>query len=222
MARDAQNTYHCTKNDPEKRSATLSDGSPAVSFNAADRFSAPYGLETYARRTVERLVSAIEPNDDQGEPPLLPILNRYKPIGSTSAVDFLTTRPCVPTTKSHINQAVADTQQWEQSAAFWLEQSPLVAFYARNDHMEFTIPYEFQGISHSYTPDFVVRLTNALTLVLEIKGLEDAQDQAKHQAAQRWVAAVNHWGQLGQWDFRVCYDPYVLPQILNQVLDTVT
>ncbi len=41
---------------------------------------------------------------------------------------------------------------------------------------------------------FVVRLANGLMLILEIKGIEDEQDRAKHQAAQRWVAAVNHWG----------------------------
>ncbi len=57
--------------------------------------------------------------------------------------------------------------------------------YARNDHMDFGIGYEFQSIQHTYTPDFVVRLTNGLMLILEIKGIEDEQDRAKHQAAQR-------------------------------------
>ena len=33
------------------------------------------------------------------------------------------------------------------------------------------------------------------------------QDRAEHQAAQRWIKAVNNWGQLGQWDFHVCKDP---------------
>ena len=59
------------------------------------------GLEKYATLTAERLLSAIEPNDKEGEPPLLPILDRYKPIGSTSAVNFNTTRPCHATVKSH-------------------------------------------------------------------------------------------------------------------------
>lgn len=39
------------------------------------------GLATYVERAVERLYDAIEPNDEQGESPLLPILNRYKPVG---------------------------------------------------------------------------------------------------------------------------------------------
>jgi hypothetical protein len=36
------------------------------------------------------------------------------------------------------------------------------------------------------------------------------QDRAKHQAAKRWVSAVNNWGQLGRWDFQVCKDPQLL------------
>jgi type III restriction enzyme len=175
------------------------------------------GLETYVKRMVGRLIDAIEPDDEQGEPPLLPILNRYKPIGSTAEVNFKTTRPCFGTTRSHINQVVADTVKWEQSAAFRIEQAKLI--YARNDHMEFVIPYEYLGVSHGYTPDFLVRLKEGLTLILEIKGYEDDQDLAKHQAAQRWIKAVNNWGQLGHWDFHVCKDPQMLGKELVWLRD---
>src|SRR5206468_4090508 len=61
------------------------------------------GLETYFRRVVDRLLTAIEPDEAEGESPLLPILNRYEPIGSTADVNFLTVRPCASTRKSHIN-----------------------------------------------------------------------------------------------------------------------
>jgi len=64
--------------------------------------------------------------------------------------------------------------------------------------LEFTSPYEFEGVVHTYVPDFLVRLVNGVTLILEIKGHETEQDRAKHQAAQRWVRAVNHLGKLGQ------------------------
>jgi type III restriction enzyme len=147
--------------------------------------------------------------------PLIPIPNRYKPIGSTAEVDFKTTRPCYATIKSHINHVVLDTATWEQSAAFRLEQSGAVAFYARNDHLEFVIPCEYLGISHGYTPDYLVRLTNDVTLILEIKGYEDDQDRAKHQAGQRWKAAVNRWGQLGLWDFHLCRNPQMLGRELE-------
>ncbi len=173
------------------------------------------GLQTYAERTVGLLLDAIEPNDEEGEPPLLPILNRYKSTGSTAEVDFKTTRPYYGTFKSHINQVVLDTGKWEQSVAFRLEGSKTVTSYARNDNLEFAIPYEFLGVAHNYLPDFLVRLTNGVTLILEVKGYEDDQDRAKHQAAQRWVAAVNHWGKLGRWAFAVCRDP----QLLNLELE---
>jgi type III restriction enzyme len=108
------------------------------------------------------------------------------------------------TQRSHINLVVADTATWESSGAFRLEQSRAVKFYARNDHLGFRIPYEYQGIDHNYEPDFLVRLQNDITLILEIKGYEDDQDKAKHNAAKRWVSAVNNWAQLGVWDFHVC------------------
>jgi len=105
---------------------------------------------------------------------------------------------------------VSDTVTWEQSAAFRLEQSDKVKFYARNDHLGLTIPYEYQGVDHAYTPDFLVRLLHDLTVVLEIKGYEDDETKAKHNAAQRWISAVNNWGQLGRWVFHVCRDPQLL------------
>ena len=166
----------------------------------------------------ERLVDAIEPRTEEGEPPLLPILNRYKPIGSTAEVNFKTTRPCFVTTRSQINLVAADTRSWEQAAAFRLEQSKAVKFYARNDHLELVIPYEYQGISHAYTPDFLARLIDDTTVILEVKGFEDEQDRAKYQAAQRWVSAVNNWGQLGRWDFHVCLDPQMLGHDLERLV----
>jgi len=181
-----------------------------VNFHGCD--PCELGLDTYVTRTVERLIEAIEPDDEQGEAPLLPILNRYKPIGSTGEVNFKTTKPCFATSLSHINQVVADTQAWEQSAAFRLEQTKLI--YAKNDHLEFTIPYEYFGISHAYVPDFLVRMEASVTLLLEMKGYLDDQDLAKHQAAKRWCSAVNNWGQLGRWVFHVCKDPQMLGQEL--------
>jgi len=133
-------------------------------------------------------------------------------------VGVKTVRPCVGTAKSHINLVVADTGSWEQAAVFRLEQSAAVVAYARNDHLEFTIPYEFQGITHAYTPDFLVRLENGVTLILEIKGEEDERDRAKHQAATRWVRAVNHWGKLGIWAFHVCKDPQRLGEEITSLL----
>ena len=44
----------------------------------------------------------------------------------------------------------------------------------------------------------------------KIKGFEDDQTKAKHTAANRWVEAVNNWGQLRRWAFHVCRNPQLL------------
>jgi type III restriction enzyme len=165
------------------------------------------GLQTYAQRIVKLLVAAIEPDDEQGEAPLIPLLNRYKQIGSTAHVHFKTVRPVQVTQKSHINYVACHTSSWEQAAMFQLEASPHVICYARNDRLEFNIPYEFYENQRVYEPDFLVKLTNGITLILEIKGQAYPDTDAKHQAAKRCVSAVNNWGKLGRWNFLVCWEP---------------
>ncbi len=165
------------------------------------------GLETYMKRVSERLMDAIQPDDEQGEPPLLPILNQYNPVASTADVDFKTVQRVHSTAKSHVNQVVLDTKTWESAAAFRLEQAPIVSRYVRNDQLGLNIPYQYEDASHYYEPDFLVGLTNGLTVILEIKGYQTDQDAAKHEAARRWVSAVNNWGEMGRWEFHVCRDP---------------
>jgi hypothetical protein len=101
--------------------------------------------------------------------------------------------PCVSSHAEDIDRVVLDTEQWERSATFTLEASENVVLYARNDHLGFGIPYEFYGVPHTFQPDFLVRLKNGVTLVLEIKGMVSDQDEAKAEAAKRWFAAVNNW-----------------------------
>jgi type III restriction enzyme len=100
---------------------------------------------------------------------------------------------------------------------FQLEASKDVLFYARNDRLEFNIPYELYGNSLFYQPDFLVRLTNGMTLILEIKGQMHEETEAKHQGARRWVSAVNNWGKLGQWDFVVCRDPQRVSALIDDI-----
>ena len=182
------------------------------------------GLEKYSTLIVERLRDAIHPDDTAGEPPLLPILNRYRPTGSTSGVDFVTTRPTSPSTKSHINSVVQHST-WEADAAKLLDSCDLVSFYARNDHLGLTIKYEYIGVDHDYEPDFIVRMSSALTIILEIKGYEihnPEQVNSKHEAAKKWVRAVNNLGDFGKWQFLVCRDLNdLLPSLSRIVTGTV-
>ena len=174
------------------------------------------GLAKYVRRIKDRLLDAIEPDEGQGELPLLPILNRYKPTGTTGDVDFTTKRNVHGTDRSHVNAVVLDSK-WEQTAAFYLEQQRDHVFsYVRNDRPFLVIPYEYEGAQHHYEPDYIVKLRNGLMILLEMKGAEFDMDHAKYQAARRWVSAVNNWGRLGKWDFMVCRDPLMLPKMLGK------
>lgn len=177
------------------------------------------GLERYVRRIKERLLDAIEPDEHEGEPPILPILNRYKREGTTADVDFTTRRNVHSTQRSHINAVVLDGK-WEQMAAFYLEQQAgLVQAYAKNEPAFLLIPYEYEGVQHHYEPDYILRLIDDSMLILEIKGQETEQDRAKYQAARRWVSAVNNWGRQGRWDFLVSRDPQLVPQQLRTVVE---
>ena len=189
-----------------------------VDFNGCHRCE--LGLQTYAERVLGLLVAAIRPDEAQGEPPLLPRLNRYRPIGSSAAVRFKTVKPVQSTQASHLNYVAADTGSWEQAAATQLEMAALqgaVSCYVRNDRLELNVPYEFHGQARAYEPDFVVRLRDGSHLLLEIKGAQQAETPAKHEAARRWVQAVNRWGKLGRWDFLACYDPQLLLQTILQL-----
>jgi type III restriction enzyme len=63
-----------------------------------------------------------------------------------------------------------------------------------------------------------VKLKNVATVILEVKGYEEEQTRAKHQAARRWVSAVNHWGKPGKWEFRACRDPQMLGEELGRIV----
>jgi type III restriction enzyme len=185
-----------------------------VNFNGADQRE--IGLERYTTLIVERLRDAIEPDTYAGEPPLLPILNRYRPTGRSGSVDFLATRPVVSTVKSHVNLVVLHST-WEGEAAKLLDESDVVKCYVRNDHLGLVIPYEYLGTQRSYEPDFLVRLVNDLHVLVEIKGFEvhDAEMvSAKHAAARKWVSAVNNLGHFGHWEFLECREmDQLVPQL---------
>ena len=177
-----------------------------VNLNGVD--ARELGMEKYTTLVVERVRDAIYPDAAAGEPPLLPILNRYRPVCKTEGVDFPTTRPVSPTTKSHINLIVQHSD-WEGQAGKLLDACDAVKCYARNDHLGLVIPYEFMREERSYEPDFIVRLVNDLSILLEIKGYEvhnPELNNAKHGATKRWVEAVNNLKEFGRWDFLVCRD----------------
>jgi len=142
---------------------------------------------------------------DGKERKILPILAPYDTIGSTKYVDFLTTKPVQETVKSHINYVVADTEQWEQGVAKRLEQMPEVLSYVKNQNLGFTIPYEHQGTTHQYTPDFIVKIEmpdkQILNLLIEVTGKKDDKKILKVKTARDlWVPAINNAEKFGRWN----------------------
>jgi type III restriction enzyme len=178
-------------------------------------------LLKYRQRIIERVTESIEPDTEAGESPILPVIEKFRPIGSTSEVLFRTVRPTIGTTKSHISHVVLDAPKWEHTVAFSLERMPEVVAYARNDHLDLTIPYEWLGIRHEYRPDYVIRWRGQggqeTKVILEVKGFEVEQDRQKEVAAGRWVRAINHHGEFGQWVFVICKNPQKLKEILKSI-----
>lgn len=176
-------------------------------------------LRRYMDPIISRLCDAIQPDVQAGETPILPRIERYRPFGSTSEVQFRTLKEAYGTTKSHVSHVVVDSG-WEHKIAYELDKNPDVVAYVKNDRLDFTILYEWEHEVHSYYPDFIVRLglkdDSEANVIIEVKGFEDEQDRAKKAAAQRWVAAVNHHGGFGRWTLKECKSQYVLPKVLEK------
>jgi type III restriction enzyme len=157
----------------------------------------------YTNLLRERIEAAIRPGQTRQDA-LLPVLDEYEPIGSTDGIAFSTAKQCVPTTKSHMSHAVCDSKL-EAQIVEELEHDNRVIAYAKNDRLFLEIPYRYLGKSLRYRPDFIVKLGEGVTLLIEGKGKADEKDDSKLTAARRWIAAVNAWGKLGRWEHVVCY-----------------
>ncbi len=177
-------------------------------------------LAHYREQIVSRLLDAIEPDRDFGEAPVLPRIERHRPLGSTGQVQFRTSQKTKQTRKSHVSHVVLDSG-WEGTAAYHLEVEGRVVSYVKNDHLDFEILYEWEGATHKYLPDYLVRLKagadRELNLVLEIKGYQDEKARAKEAAARKWVKAVNNAGAYGEWEYLVCRNPNRLREMLAGV-----
>ena len=88
--------------------------------------------------------------------------------------------------------------------------------YAKNDHLGFQIHYMWSGSRRRYVPDFLVRLTNGRTLVLEIKGQDSEQNRAKRAALDEWVRAVSEAGGFGSWSWDVAFHPSEIEDIVER------
>ena len=130
---------------------------------------------------------------------LVPIFDSSKRICSTADMPvWFTSKPCFITQHSQISHCVYDST-WESPESYVLEKNSHVKAWAKNDHLGFEILYVFDGVVRKYTPDFLIKLDNGKTLVLETKGQETRRDQEKRKALAEWIEAVNNCGDWGEW-----------------------
>jgi type III restriction enzyme len=78
--------------------------------------------------------------------------------------------------------------------------------YAKNDHLGFFVYYMWNGSKRKYIPDYLVRLSNGKTLLLEVKGQVTEQEEAKWSSTRKLMAAINGKGSFGRWEFEVVTD----------------
>jgi len=154
---------------------------------------------------------------EQNEERLELIYDEENPIGSTANMrTWYTTKPCQQTSKSQINNLVVDAS-WEAYVANVIEspsmQDHLYA-YAKNDHLGFFIYYMWNGSKRKYIPDYLIKLNNGKTLLLEVKGQVTEQEEAKWSATRKLIAAINSKKSFGQWEFEVVTDMAKVQDVL--------
>ena len=142
------------------------------------------------------------------------ILDPYTPQGSSRFVNFSTSKPLYTTDPacSHVNHVVLDSD-WEAEFARAAEAHPQVLSYAKNQGMQFEVPYRNATQHRRYWPDYIVRIADGgeepLNLVVEIKGFRAIDAQLKAETMRKlWVPGVNNLGMHGRWEFAEFIDVY--------------
>jgi type III restriction enzyme len=147
---------------------------------------------------------------------LEPVFDTERPIRSTGdMLPWYSGKACEHTKRSHINMCVYDSR-WEANESLELDRNQNVRAWVKNDHIGFEITYSFKGIIHKFRPDYLVRLTNGRTLILEVKGQDDQQQQTKREFLSEWVRAVNGHGGFGEWVADVSRHPKDVLEILER------
>jgi type III restriction enzyme len=149
---------------------------------------------------------------------LVPAIDPVKRVKSTADMpSWWTSKQWMPTQKSQIDKCVFDST-WESTESYALEHNAHVSAWAKNDHLGFEVGYIWQGIPKRYRPDFLIRLDNGLTLILETKGQKSEQVEVKRKALAEWVKAVNSLGEYGQWAADISYNVADVDGIIEKYL----
>lgn len=150
------------------------------------------------------------------------VFNEAHPVRTTADIPaWYSSRPVASARRCHLNLCVCDST-WEARAAYILDHDPHVRAWVKNDHLGFEVAYLFNGARRKYRPDFLVRLTTGATLVLEVKGQDDQENQTKRAFLDEWVRAVNTQGGFGHWQWDVVLDPENIAGVLARATQRST
>lgn len=184
-------------------------------------------------QAAEEIWGAIISQIRDRRPRMRPMLNRFDPQGSTQEVYFHTRKATVSTEKSEVSHVTLDGSfgnTWEQLLANELELNPNVASYVKNDHLGFSIPYVHKGRSHSYVPDFLVRLHRRegedfdCHLIVEVSGSQKSPGPTRAKAAtarNSWCVSVNNHGGFGRWGYIEMTNPISFKALLAEAIQSL-
>ncbi|TAN13775.1 MAG: type III restriction endonuclease subunit R [Chitinophagaceae bacterium] len=147
---------------------------------------------------------------------LMPVFDKENPIRSTGDLrTWWTSKRCEAFGKTHVNFIVVDSK-WEYMESKTINDSKFIKSFVKNDHLNFLIYYNYQGVVHRYFPDFICKLTNGENLIIETKGQDSEQNKTKRAYLDEWCNAVNQHGGFGKWNWAVSFNPGDLGEIIEK------
>jgi type III restriction enzyme len=147
---------------------------------------------------------------------LTPVFDRENPIRSSNDIrSWWSSKPCERFEKTHTNLVVCDSS-WEYLEAKTINESSYVKSFIKNDHLNFMVFYNFQGVVRRFFPDFICKLNNGKNLIIETKGQDSEQNKTKRAYLDEWCKAINQHGGFGQWTWEVSFDPNDLQTLINK------
>jgi type III restriction enzyme len=167
-----------------------------------------------ADKACERITQAIVQQFVDTKP-IKVVLDPYNPVGSTSHVNFTTTRTHRWQTDSrrcHVNWVILDSD-WEAEFCRVAESHPKVKAYVKNHNLGLDVPYLSGSTPRTYLPDFIVLVDDGhddpLHLIVEVKGYRRDDAKEKKQTMETyWVPGVNRLGTYGRWAFVEFTEPF--------------
>lgn len=172
-------------------------------------YPAQLKYKTLAEMACERIMAGIN-KSNIGNRPIKAVIDSFNPTGSTSYVNFNTSKTDrwqTNPTRCHINWVILDSD-WEGEFCRVAENHERVRAYVKNHGLNFEVPYRYGAESRTYIPDFIVLVDDGhgeddlLHLVVEIKGYrgEDAKEK-KNTMDVYWIPGVNNLERYGRWAF---------------------